>query len=289
MRASRDHGRRANYRCLPSDLNGFPHKMSSKLLYRFFDCFSASKSKYRNHVVPFPIDSQIIISPNAHGKIVGFYTSNTFYEHEAARMVASAKRLGLLVHTTVVDSTGSWVRNAALKPTFLLEARRAHRGPLLYVDVDAVFHRDPWPVMTTFSCDLAVYREEDRLISATILLHDTPATLRLLEVWKQRCDQDPEIWDQIVLQEILDEDRASESPQYQVGELPPSFCWIFDRLSNAKSDAVYIEQLQASRQAKAHEKRGRNKRLERRKERIDTIEQILAPLMNANIDDRPKL
>lgn len=267
----------------------FRTKMSSKLLYRFFDFFSASKSKYRNHVVPFPIDSQIIISPNAHGKIVGFYTSNTFYEHEAARMVASAKRLGLLVHTTVVDSTGSWVRNAALKPTFLLEARREHRGPLLYVDVDAVFHRDPWPVMTTFSCDLAVYREADRLISATILLHDTPATLRLLEVWKERCDQDPEIWDQIVLQEILDEDRASESPQYQVGELPPSFCWIFDRLSNAKTDAVYIEQLQASRQAKAHEKRGRNKWLERRKERIETIEKILAPLMNANIDERPKL
>lgn len=201
----------------------FRTKMSSKLLYRFFDFFSASESKYRNHVVPFPIDLQIIISPNAHGKIVGFYTSNTFYEHEAARMVASAKRLGLLVHTTVVDSTGSWVRNAALKPTFLLEARREHRGPLLYVDVDAVFHRDPWPIMTTFSCDLAVYREADRLISATILLHDTPATLRLLEVWKERCDQDPEIWDQIVLQEILDEDRASESPQYQVGELPLRF------------------------------------------------------------------
>ncbi|MBZ9789072.1 glycosyltransferase family 77 protein [Rhizobium sp. 3T7] len=263
--------------------------MSSNLVYRFIDLFSASKSKYRDHIVPFPNDSQIIISPATHGEIVGFYTSNSFYEHEAARMVASAQRLGLPVHTTAVDSTGSWVRNAALKPTFLLEARRNHRGPLLYVDVDAVFHRDPWPALATYNCDLAVYREADRLISATILLHDTAATLRLLEVWKERCDQDPDIWDQVVLQEILDDDRASDSPQYQVGELPSSFCWIFDRLSNATADAVYIEQLQASRQATAHEKRGRNKRLERRKERIATIETILAPLMDAKTNERPKL
>jgi hypothetical protein len=261
--------------------------MSSELLYRFLDFFSLSKSKYRNHVVPFPMDSEIIISPHAYGKIVGFYTSNSFYEQEAARMAASATRLGLRVHTTPVNSAGSWVRNAALKPTFLLEARKSNRGPLLYVDVDAVLHRDPWPVLRTLGCDLAVYREEDRLISATILLNDTPATLRLLEVWKERCDRDPEIWDQVVLQQILDEDRSSENPQYQVGELPASFCWIFDRLSNAKTDAVYIEQLQASRRATAHEKRGRNKWLERRQERIETIEGILAPLMNAN-DDQPR-
>jgi hypothetical protein len=262
--------------------------MSSRLLYRFFDFFSVSKTKYRNHVVPFPTESEIIISPNAHGKIVGFYTSNSFYEQEAARMAASARRLGLRVHTTAVSSAGSWVRNAALKPTFLLEARKKHRGPLLYVDVDAVFHRDPWPVLMTYGDDVAVYREADRLISATILLNDTPATLSLLEVWKERCDKDPEIWDQVVLQQILDEDRATGSRQYRVGELPASFCWIFDRLTNEKTDAVYIEQLQASRQATAHEKRGRNKWLERRKERIETIEEILGPSMKADVGERPK-
>ena len=52
--------------------------MSSELLYRFLDFFSLSKSKYRKHVVPFPMDSEIIISPHAYGKIVGFYTANSF-------------------------------------------------------------------------------------------------------------------------------------------------------------------------------------------------------------------
>jgi hypothetical protein len=267
---------------------GLP-KMNMTMLYRFLDVFSASKAKYRNHLISFPTDSEITkaAAPGL-GNIVGFYTSNSMYEHEATRMVASATRLGLIVHTTPVDSAGSWVRNAALKPTFLIEARRAHRGPLLYVDVDAVFHRDPWSVLASFDCDVAVYREdENRVISATILLNDTPAAMRLLHVWKERCDRDPDEWDQVVLQQILDEDRASGDPQYKVGALPVSFCWIFDRLSNARSDGVYVEQLQASRQAKAHEKRGRNKRLERRQQRIDMIETVLAPLMNANTNDQP--
>jgi len=261
--------------------------MTTKLFYQFIDLFSASKSKYRNHVVPFPMDSEIIITPASDGNIVAFYTSNSFYEQEAARMEASAKRLGLDVETTAIESAGSWVRNAALKPTFLLEARKTHRGPLLYVDVDSVFHRNPWPVLSGFECDIAVYREEGRLISATILLNDTPATLELLELWKERCDNDPEIWDQVVLQEILDKDGALAKPKYSEGKLHSSFCWIFDRLSNAKTDAVYIEQLQASRQAKAGEKRGRNKWLERRKERIETIEKILAPRLHRGAGAQP--
>lgn len=263
--------------------------MNRKLLYRFLDFFSASTAKYRNHLISFPSDPIVAkaATPGT-GNIVGFYTSNSIYEHEARRMVASAKRLGLTVQTTAVGSAGSWVRNAALKPTFLVEARKAHRGPMLYVDVDAVFHRDPWSALADFDCDVAVYREEgNRLISATILFGDTPAAMRLLDVWKERCDRDPDIWDQVVLEQILDEDRASGNPQYRVGALPVSFCWIFDRLSNAKSDAVFIEQLQASRQAKAGEKRGRNKMLERRRDRIAMIEAVLAPLMNANSNEQP--
>ncbi len=189
-------------------------------------------------------------------------------------MVASASRLGLTVQTTAIESAGSWVRNAALKPTFLLEARKKYRGPLLYVDVDAVFHRDPWPVLSDLDCDVAVYREAGRLISATIFLQDTEATLDLLAEWKRRCDKDPEVWDQVVLQGILDDDRES-TLNYRVEELSASFCWIFDRLSNAKGSDVYIEQLQASRQANASNKRGRNKSLERRAERIAAIEKIL--------------
>jgi hypothetical protein len=253
--------------------------MTTNLFYRFLDLFSKSKAKYHDHVVSFPTDSEIVLSHGFKGDIVAFHTADSFYANEAARMVASAERLGLTVHTTAIESAGTWVRNAALKPTFLLEARRKFRGPLLYVDVDAVFHRDPWPVLAGYDCDVAVYREGDRLISATILLNDTPATLRLLEVWKERCDSNPDIWDQVVLQEILDQDQTLRTPLYKVKELSASFCWIFDRLSNPKGETVYIEQLQASRQATAGKTCRRNKKLERRRERIATIEKSLASSM----------
>ncbi|MDM9646811.1 putative nucleotide-diphospho-sugar transferase [Rhizobium sp. S163] len=247
-----------------------------KLLYKCIDFFSASKSKYRNHLVPFPTQPDRASPQAVGGAIVAFYTKNSLYEFEAKRMVSSARRLGLSVETTAFDSAGSWVRNASLKAAFLLEARKQQRGPLLYVDVDAVFHRNPWPQLSHYECDIALYRENGRLLSGTILLNDTPQTLRLLEEWKKRSDANPDIWDQVVLQEILDQDRALETGFYSVEGLPATFCWIFDRLSNVRDDHVFIEHLQASRQAKGAEKRGRNKSLERRAARIEAIEKILA-------------
>jgi hypothetical protein len=172
-----------------------------KLLYKCLDFFSASKSKYRKHLVPFPRQPERALPQAVAGKIVAFYTSNSLYESEAKRMVSSATRLGLSVEATAVDSVGSWVRNASLKAAFLLEARQKHKGPLLYVDVDAVFHRNPWPILSQYDCDIALYRENGRLLSGTILLNDTPQTLRLLEEWKTRSDTHPDVWDQVVLQD----------------------------------------------------------------------------------------
>jgi hypothetical protein len=46
------------------------------------------------------------------------------------------------------------------------------------------------------------------MLSGTILLNDTPQTLHLLEEWKKRSEINPDVWDQVVLQEILDQDQA---------------------------------------------------------------------------------
>lgn len=249
------------------------------MITRFLDKFRASKSTHRSMAIPFP-DAQEIqrrSGGEVRGEVIAFFTADSFYEQEAKRMMASAVRLGLSATATAIASAGSWVRNAAMKPTFLLRERSVKRGPLLYVDVDAVFHRNPWPALS-YDGDVAVhYNHEGRLISATILINDTPAALRLLALWKERCDKDPDVWDQIVLQEIIAEDRASAAPQFRVDALPIAFCWIFDRLSNHRTEVVYIEQLQASRQA-TQKKRlfGRiKKNLRRRQQRIRQIEIIL--------------
>jgi hypothetical protein len=244
--------------------------------------FRTWNAAQRAMAIPFPTKSDLasrsIVDGSAHGQIVAFYTTDSIYENEARRMVASAKRLGLLVSPTPISSAGSWVKNASRKAEFLLSERKAKRGPLLYVDVDAVFHRDPWPALADYDCDVAVhYSADSRLISATILINDTPAAHDLIAIWRERSNANQEIWDQVVLQEIIAEDMQSTAPKFRVKKLPVSFCWIFDRLNNERVETVYIEQLQASREATKEPRLfGRvSKRVARRRERTKDIELIL--------------
>jgi len=233
-------------------------------------------------IVPFPAKRDLAERTSqataADGPIVAFFTEGSFYEQEKERMAHSAERIGLKVYATAVPSAGSWVLNAGLKPGFLLRERARLRGPLLYVDVDAVFHRNPWPELRKLECDIAVYYEGDeRLISATILVNDTPGAAQLIERWRQGCLAKPDAWDQVVLEEIITEDAASPKPQFKVAKLPASFCWIFDRVENGSVGDVFIEQLQASREATKRKRWfGRiGKRLKRRRDRVEEIERVL--------------
>ncbi|PIO44440.1 hypothetical protein B5P45_12830 [Phyllobacterium zundukense] len=246
-------------------------------------------------IIGFPDDTEaaarFATSSNGGHQIVAFYTTDSIYEREAQRMTASAHRLGLMVASTPVASAGSWVRNASMKATFLSNERRSKRGPLLYVDVDAVFHRNPWPAFDGHDGDLSVYYDEaeNRLIAATILINDTPAAARLMEIWKDRCNQDPDIWDQVVLEKIIAEDAASKTPEFDVRRLPASFCWIFDRVSNKRIETVYIEQLQASRETTQRPRSfGRiSKKLARRRDRVEEIDRLLFASRTADLLERP--
>ena len=213
----------------------------------------------------------------AMGMTVAF-TRDSIYETEKNRLVRSAERLQLPVDAQAIDTTGSWVRNAAMKPGVLVGMRRKHRGPMLYVDVDAVFHRNPWPSLAALDCDIAAYHEPDgHLLSGTLYINDTPAAATLLDEWAAACGANPDEWDQLVLERILAEDAARAEPRYRQARLPVAYCWIFDKIDNAASAQVYIEHLQASRENKPlkglFRKPGRNVR--RRRDRIRTIEKIL--------------
>jgi hypothetical protein len=243
--------------------------------------FSTWTKAQRANVAPFPAYHELEErkSVTKHGTIVGFHTNDALYEAEARRMSKSAARLGLDVSLTTYASAGSWVRNASLKAGFLAKMRETIRGPLLYVDVDSVFHRDPWPVLADSDADIEVYfAANGDLLAGTILIADTPAASRLMALWHARCEQNPDVFDQVVLQSILEEDGRSATPQFTVSRLSVSFCWIFDRLNNEPVDMVYIEQLQASRQATARSSwyKRDGKRLRRRRQRINEIDMILA-------------
>lgn len=215
---------------------------------------------------------------SATGMVVAFFTRDSIYETEKNRLLRSAQRLGLAVDATPIESTGSWVRNASMKPSVLVAMRKKHTGPLLYVDVDAVFHRDPWPTLAALDCDIAAYHEpEGHLLSGTLFINHTPAAAELLQAWAQACEDDPEEWDQRVLERLLASDAASAAPRYRQARLPVAYCWIFDKTDNAPCAEVFIEHLQASREATQRKRVfGRPVRaVRRRRDRVRAIERIL--------------
>lgn len=253
----------------------------------------AWRAKNLQVIVPFPeaVGADLQAEPDSPVTVVAYHTDDELYRNEAKRMCASALRLGIKVKTTIVPSQGDWVKNTSFKSSYLLNERQLVHGPMLYVDVDAVFHRSPLAYLAQLDCDLAVHYDlgDGHLISATLFFQDTPAVAELLTKWHQQCQARPEVWDQKVLQDILEEDQQSSQPRYRVAQLPVGFCWVFDRENNLKADKqpVYIEQLQAGRMVDDKtQHRGkwfalRKSKVQRRLDRIQTIESILftdAPL-----------
>ena len=80
------------------------------------------------------------------GLIVAFFTQHNHYDEEARRLEASAKRYGLPLSLVGISNGGNWLTNTRFKTEFMIQARKQHRGPLLHVDADAVFHGDPGPI-----------------------------------------------------------------------------------------------------------------------------------------------
>lgn len=247
----------------------------------------------QNVIAPFPqiVTEEMKVGEKQPVTVVAFHTNDELYRKEARRLCASALRLNITVKTTVVQNHHDWVKNTSFKSAYLQHERELIRGPILYVDVDAVFHRSPLSYFAMLDCDVAVHYdlEDGHLISSTLFFQDTDAARELLTKWNQQCQIRPDIWDQKVLQDILMEDQKLLCPRYRLYQLPVEFCWVFDRKTNvvAKNKAVYIEQLQVSREYYAgkqhnlsflsglfHRKNIKNK-VQRRIDRIRDIEEIL--------------
>lgn len=207
------------------------------------------------------------------GIVVAFHTPDPIYSREADRLRRSLDLLGLKNEIRTIESQGEWVRNAGQKPKFLAEMRRQHSEPILYVDVDAVFHRNPWLSLSEWSeCDLAFHRTSSgELLSGTLLIGDTPEAEGLLDEWRRACEASPQKWDQVALDEVL----QSTKIDLKVGSLPADYCWIFDKESNG-SGSIVIEHLQASREG-SERRYGfiLRKKLRLRRQRIRQIDRVL--------------
>ena len=184
----------------------------------------------------------------AMGMTVAFFTRDSIYETEKNRLVRSAERLQLPVDAQAIDTTGSWVRNAAMKPGVLVGMRRKHRGPMLYVDVDAVFHRNPGPAWARWIATSPRTTSPTAICSAARCTSTTRR--RRPPCWMNgRRLAAPIPMNGTSSCSNASWPRMPRAPRYRQARLPVAYCWIFDKIDNAASAQVYIEHLQASRRA----------------------------------------
>jgi hypothetical protein len=214
-------------------------------------------------------------SQDKRGTIVSFFTQGTRYEREAARLERSAKRLGLAIDMSAVPDRGTWLKNVRFKGRFLREKRKQLRGPLLWVDADAVLHADPWPYLSGYEADIAVATHSDgRLISATLWMDDTKGCQTALGRWYKEMAADGAVNDQVALERIANQTRTDwPNAPYRFQYLPPSFCYVFDRTKKQFPDVIpIIEQLQASREIRL-EGEANQANLARRRARVAELDQ----------------
>ncbi len=215
---------------------------------------------------------------SARGLIVAFHTPDEMYKAEADRLRGSLDALGLEYVISVVEPESNWVRTTLLKPTWIAPARKKLRGPLLYVDVDAFVHTNPWTYISDPGADMAAMIDlSGQLYSGTLFIDDTSGAQTILSEWEEqsenRRNQDTgslgntgDDGDQGVLKAIVEAEESEAAPRFSFGRLPPNLATIFDRTGDYCFGPVAIEHLQASREVTQQ-----TKRLERRRARLSEL------------------
>jgi hypothetical protein len=191
--------------------------------------------------------------------VISFYTLGTPYEQEVKKLIHSCSEQEIEADIVGIDSKGSWEKNCAQKPFFILEKVNQWNRPVLWVDADAVFKQQTdFSEMST--CDVSVRMNEflpkmheSRIVSNTLFIKNNSSGLELLEEWclevnKALNDKNRtmEFWDQVALRDVL-----HRNTDVHFLPMPLKYAKIFDFDDLFISDKeVVIEHYQASRRYK---------------------------------------
>ncbi len=194
-----------------------------------------------------------------HAIIVSFYTFRTPYEKEVINLMDSCGRHRIQADIVGVESEGSWEKNCALKPSFILGKLRQWQRPVLWVNPDAVFKQRP--DFTDFACcDISVRINEflpkdhaSRIHSGTIFVQHSAPGMAILEQWAEETEKalqcqerNLEFGDQTALRDVLN--RNGEA-QFLPMPLKYAKIFDFDDLFISENEVI-IEHYQASRRSK---------------------------------------
>lgn len=191
--------------------------------------------------------------------VISFYTAGTPYEEEAKALMLSCKRWKLEHLVEARPSLGSWEKNCAQKPLFILEKLNEHKRPVLWTDADSIFLNAP-NFSAFHGCDFSVRLHPSladdhpsKVVSNTIYVNYTKEAISLVEKWMQNClhelqdkGRKEEFWDQTALR-----DAILSGTKAKVVEMPLAYCKIFDSdFFNIAPRDVILEHYQASRRFK---------------------------------------
>ena len=190
-------------------------------------------------------------NPIKYGYIVAFYTENEPYQSEAKKFIKAIQKLGLKLKLKKYKPNKIWEENCAIKSSFLKEIREQLKGPLLYVDIDAIIHHDPWIYLNKYISDIAVFIDEKgNLVSGTIFINDTKGARILLNNWVEFQKNNPLMWDQIALLKVIQINDNKKIKSFNSDRLPVNLIKIFDENPKYFHGYNYIEHFQISREVK---------------------------------------
>lgn len=178
--------------------------------------------------------------------LFGFYTNDGLYTKQAEILKASAERLNISIDLRVYDKN-QWQKIIAFKPTFIAKMRKELKGKILFIDADAIILEDIRPYFENITEDIGVHYLSNReLLSGTIFINDTPNAHALINEWEIRQMQQPEVWDQKILQTLIDDWVALD--KISIKKTSERYTYIFDISKKIYGDSVTpaIEHLQAS-------------------------------------------
>ena len=163
-------------------------------------------------------------------KIVAFHTDDINYNIERSRFERSLIAANMDYEIRVFPAQESWDDAVALKADFLLDRRLKLKGPMVYIDVDAVVHENCAEYFDNLDCDFAAFWLEDkRFLSGTMYFADTDNAEILIRKWCDRNDTKRRHGDktgggQRNLWEVLDENLVPDLRQVR---LPIEYCYSF--------------------------------------------------------------
>jgi len=189
--------------------------------------------------------------------IVSYYTVNTPYEKEAAKLKSSLDKLKIPYDIVGVKNLGDWQANTRFKAKFMGQMLDKHIGKsIVWVDSDAIIHSYP-KLFDNYNYDIAVRWQDFRwrkneCLSGTIYMANNSHMRDLCKRWEgENIAEGPnaKTFEQWNLGKSIIEMRTEG--KIKDGNLPPEYTMIFDSMRAMYPDVKpIIEHFQASRKLK---------------------------------------